>query len=408
MQLNREQDAAVQMARDLVRGTEQGTAGVAVLNGPAGTGKTTVLRAILDATGNSVGIATPTGRAALRVRQQTGRAASTIHSLFYSPEEDEETGKLTFIRHGWDVLAETLPAVLAIDEASMVGRELWEDVLRTCQRLRRSILLVGDGEQLPPVEMDKNAPSFSVFAPDFQAGARVSLVDVFRQALDSPILGTATKVRLAKSWQQVQDILNNGALPWLAASHPLHEVSAHMHRTGQEHVIIAHKNATRLGLNHWVRYACGRPTGTPLQPGEPLLVRRNNQELGCFNGEIVPYAPRDEPPLKLQRGKLSFDAASVNGVDCVLHQPSLLHGTDQDPEVLPLWAPAAVQDDHGMPFLRAHLGYVLTCHSAQGSEWDRVFVNVEGSLHAMPEDERRRWVYTAVSRAKSELWLVRG
>lgn len=398
--LNAEQDAAVTLAAGLCPGSAPIAGAVAVVCGYAGTGKTTVLRAILDRMGAKVKVATPTGRAAYRVTQATGADAQTLHSLLYIADEDDE-GRLVFRRRSLSEMEEVFPKVLLVDEASMVGPDVWADVQNICELLGRAVLLVGDGEQLFPVQMDRAAPRFSVFAPDFPIDASVRLTQVYRQALDSPVLAAATKVRNATSWQEVMQALHEH-LEWLQV--PVHEVAAERRRGNHDHVIIAHKNTTRLGLNHWVRFAMGIPHNAAIQEGEPLLVRRNASDLGVCNGEVIPcqWAPEDGA-VKLSGGKWVLDAVRVRGIAAALYQPVVLSGEDA---VLPKWVPASCFETFGRPFLRAHLGYVLTCHSSQGSEWPEVFVMLEGSLRAMDDDERRRWVYTAITRAQSKVWIV--
>lgn len=398
--LNAQQENCVSLARHLV--SNPGALGV--VSGYAGTGKTTALRAVLDEVEERACVITPTGRAALRVREQTGYRANTIHSLLYVPEEDPDTAVVRFHRRSWQDLEETLPELLIVDEASMVGRDVWGDLSEIRDRLHRSVLLVGDGAQLPPVQLDREAEPFSVFAPDFEVEApRVELTEVFRQALDSPVLAAATAVRMAAAWWEVERVLFHGPLQWL--KEPIHNAAARDVTAKADSAVITHRNATRLGLNHWIRAALGRPTGTPLVEGEPLLVRRNSSELGVCNGEVIPYQPANLPPLKVGREWEFEQVRTPSGAAGALHPSTVLSGQDQ---TIPRWVPAKLEEDRLTPFLRAHLGYALTCHSAQGSEWATVYVVVEGSLSVMPEDERRRWIYTAITRSSGACWLVRG
>lgn len=177
-------------------------------------------------------------------------------------------------------------------------------------------------------------------------------------------------------------------------------------------VVICHKNATRHELNRRIREHKKLPDFT-LQEGEPLLVQRNNYQLQRFNGEVVQFEGWDRLPGKryeiYDRWKDSVDHATfgiarIEGEKVGL-SPTCVFGkvTKVSPVAIEQVARTACGKD--MPFLLADLGYTLTCHKSQGSEWKKVLVVVEKSVQPNNRDGRR-WLYTAVTRAKEHVGIV--
>ena len=128
---------------------EAATSGLLVITGGPGTGKTTVLRGIMELLGQMqlrFLLAAPTGRAAKRLTEVTGEEASTIHRLLEAGI-DQSTGKMAFARDEDNPLK--CDAVI-VDEMSMVDVLLLSSLLRAIPRGKR-LILVGDPDQLPPV-----------------------------------------------------------------------------------------------------------------------------------------------------------------------------------------------------------------------------------------------------------------
>ena len=157
---------------------------VTVITGGPGTGKTTLLRSLLvalDSAGLKPTLAAPTGRAARRLADASGREAKTIHRLLeYSPETDE------FLR------SERFPLrtnFLIVDEASMMDVELAASLLRALMP-RASLLLVGDRDQLPSV--GPGSVLKDVIASDLVPV--VELREVYRQARESLIVANAHRL----------------------------------------------------------------------------------------------------------------------------------------------------------------------------------------------------------------------
>lgn len=158
--------------------------GVFVLTGGPGTGKTTVVRALIDIfTGMdfSVALAAPTGRAAKRLSESTSREAKTIHRLLEMTRGDGDT--LAFQRDENNLLDEH---VIIVDEASMVDSALMSALLKAIKPGAR-LIIIGDADQLPSV----GAGNVLRDIIDSEAFATVRLTEIFRQAQESLIVTNA-------------------------------------------------------------------------------------------------------------------------------------------------------------------------------------------------------------------------
>ena len=158
--------------------------GVFVLTGGPGTGKTTIVKALIDifeSMGLSVALAAPTGRAAKRMSEATSREAKTVHRLLEM--EFESDGGDKFRRNEQDPLDEN---VVIIDEASMLDSALTASLLRAMKPGAR-LLLIGDADQLPSVGAG-NVLSDIIASGRF---ATVRLNEIFRQAQESLIVTNA-------------------------------------------------------------------------------------------------------------------------------------------------------------------------------------------------------------------------
>lgn len=392
-----------------------GGGGVAVISGYAGTGKTTLLK-VLAEEHPGLFVLTPTGKAAVRVKQAAGCEGMTIHRWQYNPTKDEKTGEYRFTTRQSSELRIPVNKTLIIDEASMVQKQVWDHLYFFCQALGLNIVLIGDGFQLPPVEIDPTKKAFSVFADDFPAQVKVNLTEVLRQALESPIIRISTDIRTQA------DI--TGPITQLDIVTEKKLEDALLETYERKGVIICHKNATRHSTNARIRQLRGLPEGE-LVAGEPLLVTKNNYSLGVFNGEV----------FDIRELRRKHDSVAV--VD--RYKNISMYMTFQELDIQDIPDPAAIAleeifgkigaidpdaiskasrfhmkrmysldyNDAHPQHLHANLGYTLTCHKSQGSEWGEAVVVMENSVR-IGTQEGRRWLYTALTRAKEKVrvcWL---
>lgn len=437
MQLTRGQSEGLKMVERLKRAPDdKGPPKISVLAGYAGTGKTTLLRRVPEVLGGLPMVVAPTGKAAIRVREATGIAAKTIHSWLYDPEENPESGEITFNRKGPMDLQRGEVQVLVIDEASMVGEDLWDDIHDACAMMHMNILLIGDPFQLPPVEKKPSAagyyddptPPFNLLSEHFKYTERTLLTEIVRQALDNPIIRASMLIREGQVAKAVS------GMPKLFPAQVL-EKAAEIIKDGTG-ALIVHKNETRNRMNLAVRAALKKPQAQ-IAPGEPLLVLQNNYRLSRYNGELVRFESWIDPPgaehhikdwIRKQEMKTPFGIAQLElnqldtwgqaalAVEQVFGRMAHIAGPPIEKVVKILYGKSVSQYEihtmtrdelnraMGQPLLHANFGYCLTCHKSQGSEWDKVIISLEPTIR-MQTEEGYRWIYTAITRAKEQAWI---
>jgi exodeoxyribonuclease-5 len=331
------------------------------LQGVAGTGKTTVL-AEIAARHPGTHLCAPTAKAASVLTAKTGILATTVHKVFYRLTEtikrEDDAPRLVFkpTRAPGSLQGHTL----LIDEASMLGKKMAADVLRTGVNLDA----VGDPGQLPPVE---GLAFFteSVFRRSF------TLTEIHRQALENPIIRQAHQVRVGKPYTadgeavRVVDRLTSEEL--IAAD-----------------VVLAGRRRTRMKMNAERRRVLGFNNPLP-RLCEPLICLRNLSKYGLCNGAIY-HASRD-----LREDDKTIGVSTDDG-DVEVPAVFLPPGHEYDRPDLPVWMGLFA------------FGYALTVHQAQGSEWDKVLLIDESAAFG---DDGSRWRYTAVTRAKNTLVIAR-
>ncbi|MEM9456321.1 MAG: ATP-dependent RecD-like DNA helicase [Myxococcota bacterium] len=364
-------------------------AGVLVLTGGPGTGKSTVVHEILRlcrAADTEVMLAAPTGRAAKRLEQTTGHAASTIHRLL---EFQPENGRFA---HG---AGNPLPAgLLVVDESSMLDIHLAQqltDALTTDHRL----LLVGDADQLPSVGpgnvlRDVMAVAQSPSSPI----ALVRLQEVFRQEEGSSIVTNAHRI-LAGERPQADPRGGQGEfyvvatrdpervhekvvtmaterIPQVYGLDPITDVQVlcpmHKGRAGTEafnRTLQAHHGAGRKALEY---RAGGRGTVRRFMVGDRVMQTRNDYQKGVYNGDVGTVLTLD----------LEEDAIEVQ-IDGAKHRYE------------------------GKELMALQLAYAMSIHKSQGSEFSAVIIPLLTEHHVML---RRNLLYTAVTRARSLCILV--
>lgn len=316
------------------------------LQGLAGCGKTTVLAALARKRPNAYLVA-PTGKAAAVLARKTGQRATTLHRLLYMPPQEDEDGRIAFREQKRWMPGELEASIALVDEASMVGLDLGADLLETGIR----VIASGDPGQLPPVD----EPPFFVVA-DF------TLQQIRRQAEGSPIIRQAHRVRegldYATDGEAFQIIDRKQAVDRLAWAD----------------VVLCWRNETRHRMNRFMRKRRGIQYDAPPQPGEPLMCLRNHAS-GIMNGEVFTVRHYDR------------EAGITLADDRFIRRPWFE------------WRESKRYDGGQAPFA---LGYAITVHKSQGSEWPHVLI-----LDEFNGTDRARWAYTAITRASAAVCIVR-
>jgi len=333
------------------------SSGFFYLGGYAGTGKTTIARVLAEEM-RSVCYASFTGKAAHVMRQRGCDGASTIHSLIYAYEDDDETGKPCFSLNPDSPVS--CADLVVIDECSMVDEFIGHDLIG----FGRPILVLGDPAQLPPV---KGAGYFTRGEPDYM------LTEIRRQDLESPILRLATDVRSGRGVSV--DSVDGCAV----VRKPDVDPDAWKHHDQ----IIVGTNAMRRKINARVRELSGFE-GIP-QPSERVICLRNNKKNGLFNGQIWDVAACAEEKKKLALTVTSEERT----LECTAHRE-----------------PFEGLEPHNSTRRNADefdYSYAITGHKSQGSEWGSVLAFDQSSVF---REDAQRWLYTVITRASERLTLV--
>ena len=367
--------------------------GVVILTGGPGTGKTTAVRgivALLEKMGLDILLAAPTGRAAKRMSELTGREAQTIHRML-GMNWSESTGEVTFAKSEKEPLE--ADAVI-LDEMSMVDLTLFDALLRALRPGTR-LVLVGDADQLPSVGAG------NVFSDLIRSGKveTVFLREVFRQASASAIIRNAHAVNLGQPPQLTND---QGDCFFLCRRDPERVVSTVVELCGsrlpekmgvpadQIQVLTPTRKGPTgtISLNRRLQAALNPPAeekrelqwGERLfREGDRIMQTRNDYDVvwekadgtvgtGMFNGDVGKILKIDPSGEWLE---VDFDGRAA------------VYGAEQLSEI--------------------DLAYAQTVHKAQGSEYRCVVLSV---MPAAPSLMVRGVLYTALTRARELLILV--
>lgn len=370
------------------------TSGLLIVTGGPGTGKTTILRGILelfDQMKLPSLLAAPTGRAAKRLQEVTGREASTIHRLLEC-QLDPATGRLLFTRDEDNPLK---AKAVIVDETSMVDLSLLASLLRAIPAGCR-LILVGDPDQLPPV-----GPGFPL-SDMLRSGKipAVRLTDIFRQAQESLIVMNAHRV-------------NTGVAPDL---HTTTSDFFFMRRRSDQQVsdticeLCKTRLPNRMGIPpeeiQVLSPTRKGPTGTAnlnlllqaqLNPPAPGKREKKWGDFSFREGDRVMQIRNNYDILWKKTDGTQAGAGIFNGDIGVIRE------IDLNAEVM-----TVVFDDreaeYDFDMLRElELAYAMTVHKSQGSEYRAVIL---AAWSCAPNLLTRSILYTAITRARQMLIIV--
>ncbi|MDY6067307.1 MAG: ATP-dependent RecD-like DNA helicase [Candidatus Faecousia sp.] len=374
---------------------EAATSGLLLITGGPGTGKTTLLKGILELFGRMqlrCLVAAPTGRAAKRMSEVTGEEASTIHRLLEAGV-DQNTGKMYFARDEANPLK--ADAVI-VDEMSMVDIRLLHSLLRAIPKGKR-LVLVGDPDQLPPV-----GPG-SPFSDMLRSGAlpAVRLTEIFRQAQQSLIVMNAHRINRG----EMPDLRVNRKRDFFFMRCPNEEETVQLirdlctRRLPQNMSIppeqIQVLSPTRKGGVGTV--ALNKMLQSALNPSGPDK-REHQYGNYCFREGDRVMQIRNNYDIVWKKTDGSAAGTGIFNGDV-----GLVREIDRDKESMKV-----VFDDREAEYDFAQLGelepaFAITVHKSQGSEYRAV---VLAATHASPYLLTRSILYTAVTRAKELLVVV--
>lgn len=425
----------------------------------------------VDAAGIYRELTATTGRAAKMLTLRTGLEAKTLHSLIYrfadygaslsrllsgeerealAEEEDEELLSLYSLSELSEEVQASSRRIYFVDEASMIsdrarrgGRlrfgsgNLLEDLFRYDPAGK--FVFVGDDSQLPPVGQEFS-PALEPAYLEEQYGMRVtgySLTEIVRQADRSGIVTAAAELRqlyLDPPEERWGYLPLSGYDDILFAPDSEALVDEYLDRIDEgeagQTTFIARTNKRCTEVSLLARERLGFIN--PVEEGELLLVTRNRFRLGLANGDLV-------EPLAVRLDR-SEERAGLTFVPILLRHPET--GEEQellmildlllsDTPELPMESQKALIRDFAIrmkqqgvkqrsdafhremrldPYLNAlhcRYGYALTCHKAQGGEWDEVFVDLPVWVLKGAAAEGYRWAYTALTRARSVAHFAR-
>lgn len=340
------------------------------LFGYAGTGKTTLAKHFAQGIVGDVAYMAFTGKAALELRRKGCDDASTIHSAIYRPVEDPVTGITKFELNSDSPVGNV--SLIIVDEVSFVGEALAKDLMSFGVK----ILVLGDPAQLPPIGEDGY---FINAEPDY------FLTEIHRQAQDNPIIWMSMQVREGKilkpgNYGESRVLLRKNLDPV-----ELKDMALNADQ------VICGMNKTRHSLNKSIRKLKGKQGDrADYHPtiDDKIICLRNMAQKGFLNGGMwtitkdptfIAYEPTHHRFIVKSEDDPRLKHVQVKVLD------GYFLGTDGDYD----WKIKKRFDEFTY-------GYAITCHKAQGSQWENIMLFDESSVF---RDTAMNWLYTGITRA---------
>ena len=396
MELNEKQKNGLTLALQRYKNKEKYT----VIAGYAGAGKSTLVRFIIEelktygVKETDVCFACFTGKAAQVLLKKGNKNVITLHKLLYKSIPKESGG---FVR----IPNPSIPyKIVVVDEVSMAPKTLMDLLFKHDVY----VICLGDPFQLPPVDIKEDNHLLDT--------PHIFLDEIMRQAQESEIIQLSMAIRENRPIEAFQgkevqilnkEELNTGMLTWA------------------DQILVA-TNATRVSINTQMRKLLN--FGEKPQDGDKIICLRNYWD--CFSDNEEPLVNGTIGILKdsfLTKRYLPSIVKSTDGLshidlimgDFISDSGMYFHSLEMDKKMIDTgefsldWKTVYQLNRNpktrDIPPLEFTYGYAITCHKAQGSEWDKVLVIEE----KFPFDriEHARWLYTAVTRSSEKLVLVR-
>jgi len=443
-----EQERLIEMLADFVVASDENS--IFLLKGYAGTGKTSILAAFTQALEQlqiQTVLLAPTGRAAKVLSAFTGKSAYTIHKKIYR-QQPAKDGTEHFVlnfngyRH----------AFFIVDEASMIANEtveqslfgsgkLLDDLMDfVCSGHHCRLILCGDEAQLPPVGLEispalckKELEQYGLPVKEF------TLTEVIRQSVDSGILHNATMVRNMLQKNQIKiPVLHLSSyqdIKRITGKEVIDVINECYQRYGIEETMVVCRsnksaNAYNKGIRNQILYR-----EEILSAGDYVMAVRNNyywlnnqEEIDFIaNGDIarVKRIKRFEERYGFRFADVVLQLIDHNNTETdakILLDTITSEGASLPAEEYNRLFNAVAEDysdikskkqryekiknDPYFNALQIKFAYAVTCHKAQGGQWEAVLVDQGFFSNEMISTDYLRWLYTSFTRATSCLYLV--
>lgn len=421
---------------------------VFILKGYAGTGKTSLVAALVKTLREHkkhVVLLAPTGRAAKVFSEYAAYPAWTIHKHIYRQQSEEEG--LGSFRLDFNRAKDTL---YIIDEASMLsdaeshspfgsGRLLYDVFKFIFERQNNNkLLLVGDTAQLPPVGLEISHALDAAYISEVFAFAvqEVVLTEVIRQEADSGILKNATILReqLREQSNASLELAESVDVKHISGAELIEEIADAYGSQGVEETIVITRsnkraNAYNEGIRRTILYK-----ESEIAVGDYLMIVKNNyywkdeqRKLEFIaNGEIAEITAfkRSEElygfhfadvSLRFVNYDIEIDVKII--LDTLVADAPALSKEENKQLYLNVMEDyrqlgskkkrqKALRENEYFNALQVKFSYAITCHKSQGGQWNTVFIDQGYLTDDMLGAEYYRWLYTAITRAQKKLFLV--
>ncbi len=422
-----------------------------VLKGYAGTGKTSLIGTLVKSLWHincTPILMAPTGRAAKVMGNYSNYPAQTIHRKIYYPKKSSG-GKISFTLQK----NKHKNAVFIVDEASMISdstfdkkglldASLLDDLIEYVYNGRNcKLLFIGDTAQLPPVHHNLS-PALDAETLSKQYDKKVDeieLTQVMRQEELSLILENATALR-----EQIKDgdfanfqfsKTGNDFIRLVDGYEIMDAINASYDNKGHEETAIVVMSNKRANIyNEQIRSRI-LFRESEIAAGDFLMVVKNNyfwikptSEAGFIaNGDIIEileifavkelYGFRfaevkvqmvDYPKMKPFETVIMLDTLQINAASLPYEQANILYNEvmkDYADETAKYKKFLKVKNNPYFNALQVKFSYAMTCHKAQGGQWDTVFIE-QPFVRDQIDKEYLRWLYTACTRAKKQVYLI--
>ena len=423
-----------------------------LLKGYAGTGKTTIVGAIVSNLWKakmSAVLMAPTGRAAKVISNYSNKEAFTIHKKIYFPKKDKGGGVKFVLQPN-----KHRNTIFIVDEASMIpdtpsesklmeNGSLLDDLMQYVYSGHHcKLLLIGDTAQLPPVKLDLSpALDPNTLALNYNKEVtKMELDEVVRQEENSGILANATILREALSGTTYDffkfDLADFKDIIRLVDGYEIMDaINDSYSDLGKEETAIIVRSNKRANLyNQQIRNRI-LFNESELSAGDYLMVVKNNyfwikptteagfiangdiievleifslQELYGFRFAEVKIRMVDYPKMRPFETVLLLDTIDAETPSLAYEDSNKLYQEvmkDFESETSNYKKFLKVKNNKHFNALQVKFSYAITCHKSQGGQWNTVFVEQPYLPNGIDKDYLR-WLYTAVTRAKEKLYLI--